>query len=118
MKKIIKELFIEISKNQDFIILEMECDKDHIHLLIESEPKVSILQIVRLLKSKSTIELWKIYSDELKNIFGLKICFGVEGILHVQSVMLVKILLEIILKIKDDSYAKQDLAFFSSGLYK
>jgi len=38
--------------------------------------------------------------------------------LHVQSVMLVKILLEIILKIKDDSYAKQDLAFFSSGLYK
>jgi hypothetical protein len=30
----------------------------------------------------------------------------------------VKILLEIILKIKDDSYAKQDLAFFSSGLYK
>ena len=35
-EKIIKELFIEISKNQDFIIIEMECDKDHIHLLIES----------------------------------------------------------------------------------
>jgi putative transposase len=78
-EKIIKELFIEISKNQDFIILEMECDKDHIHLLIESEPKVSILQIVRLLKSKSTIELWKIYSDELKKHFWLKNMFWSRG---------------------------------------
>lgn len=78
-EKIIKELFIEISKNHDFNILEMECDKDHIHLLIESEPKVSILQIVRLLKSKSTIELWKIYSDELKKYFWYKNMFWSRG---------------------------------------
>ena len=33
-EKIIKELFIEISKNQDFIILEMECDKNMLKLKV------------------------------------------------------------------------------------
>lgn len=78
-EKIIKELFIEISKSHDFNILEMECDKDHVHILIESEPKVSILQIVRLLKSKSTIELWKTHSSELKKHFWYKNTFWSKG---------------------------------------
>lgn len=47
----------------------MESDKDHIHLLIDYEPKVSILQIVRRLKQESTIDLWRVHENELKKHF-------------------------------------------------
>ncbi|AKB50939.1 Mobile element protein [Methanosarcina barkeri str. Wiesmoor] len=46
----IKQIMYDISKESNFEIIEMETDKDHIHLLIKSEPKVSVLSIVRKLK--------------------------------------------------------------------
>ena len=48
----------DISKRYDFDIKEMEVDKDHIHMMIASVPKISILQIVRVLKQQSTIQMW------------------------------------------------------------
>lgn len=47
----------DISKKYDFTIKEMEVDKDHIHLMIESEPKVSSLMIVRVLEQQCTTEM-------------------------------------------------------------
>ncbi len=47
----------------------MEIDKDHIHLSVESEPKVSVLEIVRWLKQISIYELWQKHSVELKRHF-------------------------------------------------
>lgn len=61
----IKQIMYDISNKYDFVILEMETDKDHIHLLIESEPKLSVLQIVRVLKQQSTIKIWKSYEPYL-----------------------------------------------------
>ena len=75
----IKDIFLAISKDYDFEILEMESGKDHIHLLIESEPKISILQIVRVLKSKSTIELWKNHSEQLRKDFWYQNMFWSRG---------------------------------------
>jgi putative transposase len=40
----------------------MEVDKDHIHLLIDSKPTMSLLEIVRLLKQISTYRLWRMES--------------------------------------------------------
>lgn len=48
----------EIAERSDFEIVEMEVDRDHIHLLIRSEPKLSPLMIVRKLKQESTINVW------------------------------------------------------------
>ena len=56
-KEDIKEIFIEISKKYNFEILEIETDKDHIHLLIQVDPKISPLQIIRILKQISTYKL-------------------------------------------------------------
>lgn len=75
----IKNILKNIEKDYDFKILKMECEKDHIHLLIESEPKVSILQIVRALKSRSTIELWKKHSKELRKYFWKQNIFWSRG---------------------------------------
>ena len=75
----IKRIFSQIMNEYDFNILQMECDEDHIHLLIETEPKISILQIVKILKSKSTIELWKEYTQDLRKHFWYKNMFWGRG---------------------------------------
>lgn len=63
---ILKQILFDISKESDFEILEMETDKDHIHLLIKSEPKISVLSIIRCLKQESTNRLWKVEKEYLK----------------------------------------------------
>ena len=45
-----KSDMIRISKTSKFKIQEIEVDKDHIHLLIDSIPQISGAQIVRKLK--------------------------------------------------------------------
>ena len=53
----LKQTIHDIEHESDFEILEMEIDKDHIHLLVKSEPKVSILAIVRKLNQETTNRL-------------------------------------------------------------
>jgi len=62
----LKQTLFDISKESDFEILEMETDKDHIYLLIKSEPKISVLSIIRRLKQESTNLLWKTEKEYLK----------------------------------------------------
>ena len=40
-------------------IVEIEVDKDHIHILIQYNPTQSILEIVRHLKQISTYRIWR-----------------------------------------------------------
>lgn len=55
----VKPIMYTIAEDNDFGIVEMETDKDHIHLLIEYNPTQSILDIVRLLKQISTYRIWR-----------------------------------------------------------
>ena len=66
----------DISKKYDFDIKEMKVDKDHIHMMISSAPKISPLQIVRVLKQQSTIQMWRRYASELKKHIGRKTYSG------------------------------------------
>ena len=75
----IKQIMFDISKKYDFEIKEMEVDKDHIHIMIESVPKVSPLQIVRVLKQQSTIQMWRKYSKELKKYYWAENTFWTDG---------------------------------------
>ena len=54
-----KDILYGISDNSDFAILEMEVDKTHVHILVKSESKISVLQIVRRLKLISIVKIWK-----------------------------------------------------------
>jgi putative transposase len=60
-----KEFMYEISEKYDFNILEMEVDKDHLHIMFERQPKLSPLQIIRVLKQQSTQLLWKQHDEFL-----------------------------------------------------
>lgn len=58
----IKQIIKDISYKYDFDILEIEVDKDHIHILVDSEPTRSISKVVNLMKSYTTFHIWKIRS--------------------------------------------------------
>ena len=61
-----KQVMFEISQASNFTIDTMEVDKDHVHLLLDIEPKISVSSVVNRLKSISTNRLWKRYKDYLK----------------------------------------------------
>jgi putative transposase len=68
----------EIAGKSDFQIQEMEVDKDHTHFMIESEPKLSPLQILRRLKQESTYRIWQNHS-ELRRHFWKEKTFWSDG---------------------------------------
>jgi len=61
----IKQILSDIAKEKDFEIIEMEVDKDHVHLLVSYNPTQSILDIVRLLKQMSTYRIWRQNNNHL-----------------------------------------------------
>lgn len=75
----IKQTMYDISKKYDFNIKEMEVDKDHVHLMVESIPKLAPLQIVRVLKQQSTIEIRRIYNKELRKHYWNENTFWTDG---------------------------------------
>ena len=75
MKKIMRH----ISEMSDFDIEVMETDKDHLHMMIRSEPKLSPLQIVRRLKQMSISAVWKKYRDFLRHNFYKEQTFWTDG---------------------------------------
>lgn len=54
----IKCLMVEKTKDQ-FSIDEIEVDKDHIHVLVDSDPTKSPLDFVRLAKMMTTYHAWR-----------------------------------------------------------
>lgn len=74
-----KQIMFNISKNYDFEIKGMEVDKDHIHMMISSVPKISPLQIVKVLKQQSTINIWRLYFTELKKYYWKENTFWTHG---------------------------------------
>lgn len=75
MKKIMRH----ISEMSDFDIEVMETDKDHLHMMVRNEPKLSPLQIVRRLKQMSISAVWKKYGDFLRHNFYEEQTFWADG---------------------------------------
>ena len=50
----LKEILLEVAKDKNFIIHEMEVgESDHIHMFVSSHPKISISYIVKMMKGIS-----------------------------------------------------------------
>jgi len=73
-----KSAMLKIAEKSNFRIKEMETDRDHIHLMIESVPKLSPLQIVRRLKQESTYRIWREY-PQLQKSFWKERTFWSDG---------------------------------------
>ena len=54
----IKQIFYYIANEKDIVILEMEVDENHIHLLVHYKPTMSVLDLVQWFKQISTYRLF------------------------------------------------------------
>ena len=66
----LKLICIEISKRYEISFLEIGTDKDHVHFLIQSVPKLSLTKIVQLLKSITAREIFKLHPEVKKKLWG------------------------------------------------
>lgn len=55
----VKAMLREIAAGKNIRIVEMEVDKDHVHLLIDYPPSLSLTRIVSLFKQVTTYRLWR-----------------------------------------------------------
>ena len=69
MKEEIKNIIYEIESKSDFNIIEMQSDIDHIHIMLQHIPRVSISSIVNRIKSITTYRIWEKHSNYLQKHF-------------------------------------------------
>ena len=81
MSNFIKAKIYEISENGEFIILAMESDIEHIHLMIQYLPKISISYIIQKIKQITTFYVWRNKKFELflKQNFWKEKTFWTDG---------------------------------------
>ena len=67
---VLKEICQEIEKRYDIRFLEIGADKDHVHFLLQSVPKVSATQIIRTIKSITAKEVFSRCPEVKKKLWG------------------------------------------------
>ena len=65
----LKRKLIEIASRSNFEVELMEVDRDHIHILIDYEPNISVVQIVRRIKQESQHHMWSLFEKELSKVY-------------------------------------------------
>jgi putative transposase len=63
----VKQFLYDAAKKYGYEIIQMETDKDHVHILLEYSPKISVSDIVRQLKQYSTYQMWNYHKEYLSN---------------------------------------------------
>lgn len=75
----IKQKIFNICNSNDWNIITMETDKDHIHFLISYDTTDRICDIVKLIKQQTTYYLWQKYSSFLSKQYWKKKLFWSDG---------------------------------------
>lgn len=52
-----------------YSIIQMETDKDHVHILLDYSPDTPVSEIARQMKQRSTYEMWKVHGDMLASYY-------------------------------------------------
>lgn len=65
----LKDILSDIAKRYAYEIIQMEVMPDHIHIFVRVNPTVAPIDIVRIFKSITAIELFKKY-PKLKSFYG------------------------------------------------
>lgn len=61
----VKQSLYDTVRKYGYKIIQIETDKDHVHILLEYSPKVSVADIVKQLKQYSTYQMWKYHEGYL-----------------------------------------------------
>lgn len=66
----IVKISLELEKRYDVKFLEIGCDRDHVHFLVQSVPKMSITNLVKLLKSITARHVFATCPEVKKQLWG------------------------------------------------
>ena len=66
----LKNICLEISKRYEIRFLEIGVDKDHVHFLIQSIPRMSPTQIITTVKSLTAREIFKKHPEVKQKLWG------------------------------------------------
>lgn len=66
----LKDICLEISKRYEIQFLEIGVDKDHVHFLIQSIPRLSPSRIIRMIKSLTAREIFKRHPEVKEKLWG------------------------------------------------
>ena len=64
------EVFRNLAKQKECMIVEGRILPDHVHMLISIPPKYAVSQIVGFIKGKSAIHLARVYGGKKRNFVG------------------------------------------------
>lgn len=79
IRETVKRSIYKTCVENHWYLKRMETDKDHIHILLQYPPTVSITQIVSVLKQYSTDTVWKTYRSFLRQYYWYKDIFWSSG---------------------------------------
>lgn len=65
----VKNIIFNLANEKNFSIIEMEVDKDYIHILISTNPHTHVSSIIKLIKQVTTNRIWKEYPSFLKRYY-------------------------------------------------
>lgn len=65
----LREIFSYLCQTQECELVEFSGETDHVHLLVDFSPKISISELVRTLKSASSRLIRKEFSEHLNKIY-------------------------------------------------
>ena len=66
----LKVVCLEIAKRYEINFLEIGIDKDHVHFLIQSVPKYSVTQIIRIIKSITAKKIFEKHPQAKEQLWG------------------------------------------------
>ena len=66
----LKDICLEISKRYEIEFIEIGTDKDHVHFLIQSIPMMSASEIIKIVKSITAKEIFKLHPEVKDQLWG------------------------------------------------
>ena len=63
----VKQFLYDAAQKYEHRIVQMETDENHVHILLEYSPKISVSDVVRQLKQYSTYQMWIYHNVYLVN---------------------------------------------------
>ena len=72
VSEILREVRLEISQRYEIHFLEIGCDEDHVHFLIQSVPMLSPKKIVNTVNSLTAREIFRLHPEVKRFLWGGK----------------------------------------------
>jgi putative transposase len=73
------QIILDICEQKGYIVDALQSDINHVHILVDIEPKVSALEVAHQIKQISTFRIYKKYKEELKKHFWKENTFWSDG---------------------------------------